>query len=322
MRGQVRQRKLLLRVQLDIIAAALDLGREIGIGAPFVDKMDEIVVHGVSDVRGVSHGLTVQNVLNIGVTPGIGHLRRKPALDRRAGAERDEHDLRYPYLLQRAHLPGLDAAAGGGGVMEYGFVVEVSLTHHAHQGLLRAVGVHAVLSDHRLPFTLPECRFKKRDIRVGQLLAGDTVVQHQRLTEEVDGGDHRDPLQDLDELRPPAVGDLGTLHRLADAVIAQLRGGRRAENMDTLELVPLKLKGRAPAQTVVVAQQDRLPVRFGVILHRLHAPGGKENLIQHLVRAVGADQPAFGVIAPCVHFSRTGQQILQHLQALSQRQIH
>ena len=92
--------------------------------------------------------------------------------------------------------------------------------------------------------------------------------------------------------------------------------------MDTLELVPFKLKGRAPAQTVVVAQQDRLAVRLSVILHRLHAAGRKEDLVQDLVRAVGVDQLAFGVITPGVHFSRTGQQILQHLQAFAKGQIH
>ena len=147
-------------------------------------------------------------------------------------------------------------------------------------------------------------------------------MQHQGVSEEVDGGYHRDPLQDLDELGPPAGRDHGALDGAADGLGRELNRGDRAENVDPFQRVLLKFKGRAPAQTVGDADQDRLPVLSGVLLYRLHASGGGKDIVQHLVRAVGPQQFSVGVIAPGVHFPGAGEQILQDLQPIAERQFH
>ena len=66
---------------------------QVRVGAAFMDKLDEVLIHRMADGGCLGYGLAVENILNIGVAPAVCNFRRKSAFDRSAGTQSNKNDL-------------------------------------------------------------------------------------------------------------------------------------------------------------------------------------------------------------------------------------
>ena len=80
-------------MKVNKITGALDILGNIFFLAAVMNHADKILVHGMANVGGIRHIGAIHNILDIGISPAVGHFRRQAAFNGRPGAERNKHNL-------------------------------------------------------------------------------------------------------------------------------------------------------------------------------------------------------------------------------------